>query len=85
MQELAAAMESVAFAVGLTTAPSGVGRFQRQALRQCSDLTLTGKHTSLVPKKCKKPNPAVYVGHTTEGRGWKMAATRVTGTCFVVL
>lgn len=54
MQGLAAAVESVTFAVGSTTAPSGVGRFQkwkRKALGQCSDLTLTGKHSSLLQNK----------------------------------
>lgn len=95
MRELRAAVESVVFAVGSTTALSGVGRFKkwkRQALRQCDDLTPTGKHRSLLQKKkkkkqqeCKKPNSAVYVGHTTEEHGWIMAAMRVAGTCFVVL
>lgn len=85
VQELAATVESVLFAVRSTTALSGVGKLKkkwnRQALRQCSDLTLTGRHR----QSCKKSNPAVYVGHTTEEKGWKMAAMRVAGTCVVVL
>lgn len=71
MQGLAAAMESVTFAVGLTTAPSGVGRFQkwkRQALGQCSDLTLTGKNSSQLPKKngCVRNPTQQYVLDTQQ-------------------